>query len=161
TSDKLAQRNLTIVPIASPHQVPATFDVAPPRATLVRGDTPDELMIEWGDLPDGSRASIYLPGVDAHAIIEASNTLYTRHGLSVCGPHTLGCAASGIPYLPVLPGAGTGYAGLLTIDVPDTVARGQVYSVRVRQLRTTTAQVPTSTPPKRVTDELAQAATVV
>jgi hypothetical protein len=27
TSDKLAQRNLTIVSVASPHQAPTTFDI--------------------------------------------------------------------------------------------------------------------------------------
>src|SRR5215470_19962233 len=78
-SDKLAQRNLTIVGVASPHQVPLTFDIKPTPASLPAGRAPDELMIDWGRVPAGSKASIYLPGTSAKAIIDMANRMYALH----------------------------------------------------------------------------------
>ncbi|HEV8324329.1 MAG TPA: M14 family metallopeptidase [Myxococcota bacterium] len=148
TSDKLAQRNLTIVGVASPHQVPVTFDVKPTAATLPPGQTPDEIMIDWGGVPAGSQASLYLPGTSADAILATANKLYARHGLARSDAHTLTCTASGITYLPIPPGVGSNYAGLLTIDLPETVKRGQAFKVVTRQLRNVFAKRPAAPPPR-------------
>jgi murein tripeptide amidase MpaA len=147
TSDKLAQRNLTIVGVASPHEVPTTFDIKPTAAQLPAEETPDEIMFDWGHLPDGSQASIYLPGTNADEILAMADKLYTRHGLARSDDHTLTCSARGLTYLPVPPGVGSNYAGLLTIEVPDTVEHGQVYQIVTRQLRTVAAPRPTPQPP--------------
>src|SRR5205823_2031161 len=56
TSDKLAQRNLTIVGVASPHLVPQVFDIKPASAWQSK---PDELMIDWSTLPAGTNATIF------------------------------------------------------------------------------------------------------
>ena len=146
-SDKLAQRNLTIVGVASPHEVPTPFDIKPTAAQLAPGETPDEIMFDWGQLPAGSQASIYLPGTSADGILALADRLYTRHGLARADDHTLTCPARGITYLPVPPGVGSNYAGLLTIEVPDSVKHGQVYRVVTRQLRTVAAPRPTPPPP--------------
>ena len=145
-SDKLAQRNLTIVGVGSPHQVPATFDIKPTFASLGTRETPDELMIDWGSLPAGSRASIFLPGTSADAILETANKLYLRHGLARADAQTLTCAARGITYVPIPPGIGSNYAGLLTVDVPPTVKKGQAHKVVARQLRNIAAKRPVPPP---------------
>src|ERR1051326_8728684 len=44
TSDKLAQRNLNIIGVASPHLVPVAFDIKPTAAGHTK---PDELMFDW------------------------------------------------------------------------------------------------------------------
>ena len=80
-SDKLAQRNLTIVGVASPRQVPLTFDIKPTHASLAAGQAPDELMINWSQLPAGSKARIYLPGTSAETIFDMATRMYARHGL--------------------------------------------------------------------------------
>jgi hypothetical protein len=146
-SDKLAQRNLTIVGVASPHQVPTTFDIKPTAASLPPGQTPDELMIDWGNVPAGSQASIYLPGTSADTILGMADKLYTLHGLSRSDAQTLTCKARGITYVPIPPGIGSNYAGLMTIDLPATVKQGQVFKVVTRQLRNAFAKRPTPPPP--------------
>ncbi len=146
-SDKLAQRNLTIVGVASPHQVPTTFDIKPTLASLSPGQTPDELMIDWGNVPAGSQASIYLPGTSADTILEMADKLYTLHGLSRSDAQTLTCKARGLTYVPIPPGVGSNYAGLMTIELPATVKQGQVFKVVTRQIRNIFAKRPTPPPP--------------
>jgi len=134
-SDKLAQRNLTIVGVASPHQVPLTFDIRPTAVSFESGETPDELMIEWGNLPAGTEASIYLPGTNTDAILRLADRLYLRHGLSRSDDHTLVCRVGGITYVPIPGDTGANHAGLITITLPDTVKRGEQFKVVARQLR--------------------------
>lgn len=150
TSDKLAQRNLTIVGVASPHQVPVTFDIKPTAEKLPPDQTPDEIMIDWGRLPAGSKASLYLPGTSADDILAVADKLYTHHGLSRSDEHTLTCRARGITYVPVPPGIGSNYAGLLTVEVPETVRRGEAFKVVTRQLRNVAARVRVTPPPPKV-----------
>ncbi|HLM86888.1 MAG TPA: M14 family metallopeptidase [Solirubrobacteraceae bacterium] len=147
SSDKLAQRNLTIVPIASPHQAPTTFDIKPTPANEPSGATPDEIMFEWDELPHGSTAQIYLPGTSANEILALADKLYLRHDLVRHDAHTVTCAARGITYMPVPPGSGSNYAGLLTVEVPPTAERGRTYKVVTRQLRNTAARLPLPPPP--------------
>ena len=146
-SDKLAQRNLEIVGVASPHQVPQTFDIKPTAASLAPGQKPDELTIDWGELPAGSKASIYLPGTSADTILEMADKLYSYHGLSRADAHTLNCTASGITYVPIPPGVGSNYAGLMTIDLPATVKRGQAFRVVSRQITNTSDRLVGQPPP--------------
>jgi murein tripeptide amidase MpaA len=148
TSDKLAQRNLTIVGVASPHQVPQTFDIKPTRVPLPPGKAADELMIDWGRLPAGSKASIYLPGTSGKTILEMADRMYTRHGLSISDAHTLTCVARGITYMPIPPGMGSNYAGLLTVDLPSALKRTQGFKVIARQVTSVLAKRPTPPPPR-------------
>jgi murein tripeptide amidase MpaA len=141
-SDKLAQRNLSIVGVASPHLVPVTFDIKPTATGLPPGQMPDELMIDWSYVPAGSRATVYLPGVAASTILSMADRLYTHHGLSRVDDHTLGCQAAGITYIPVPPGTGANHAGLLTVEVPDNVRREQRYKVVARQITNALAAAP-------------------
>jgi hypothetical protein len=145
-SDKLAQRNLNIVGVASPHQVPVTFDIKPTRSPLAPGQMPDELMIDWGQVPAGSTGSIYLPGLSAAGILGMADKLYTVHGLSSSDAHTITCAARGITYIPIPPGIGSNYAGLLTVDLPSNVPRRN-FQVLARQITNTSARKPAPPPP--------------
>src|ERR1700687_2514807 len=106
-SDKLAQRNLNIVGVASPHLVPSTFDLKPTLFGLPPDQMPDELMIDWGNVPPGTQAAVYLPGVSAQSILSMAGRLYSHHELSMVDDHTLNCKAAGISYIPVPPGRGS------------------------------------------------------
>jgi hypothetical protein len=62
SSDKLAQRNLAVVPSANPgspasRRIPQTFDIRPSRAELPVGGRLDELMFDWGNAPASRRRS--------------------------------------------------------------------------------------------------------
>jgi len=48
--------------------------------------------------------------------------------------HTLLCRTGGITYVPIPPGGNVGYAGLLSVDLPDNLPRGDVYTIAVRQI---------------------------
>jgi hypothetical protein len=155
-SDKLAQRNLQINQSGNPgfpvtHRVPQTIDVrpSPPPASTDPASIasyPDEMMIDWGDVPIGSVASIYWPAVNAAAVLQLAAQLYPGHMLSAADPHTIQCkVVSRVSYVPIPPGAGGSFAGLFTVDLPIGIAVGETFDVVVRRI--TTKRVVRSTPP--------------
>ncbi len=132
--DKLAQRNLAWSDIGSAQAV-TTFEVRPTPSGLPVGQTPDELMIDWGNTPTGSTAQIYLPAVRAADVLEMAHRLYGLHRLVRIDDHTLGCRTGGITYVPIPPRAlDSNYAGLLSLDPSTSVRKGDVFHVVVRQL---------------------------
>ena len=107
-TDKLAQRNLQISPAFNPgtpptNRVPQTFDVRP--SDPAQPETFDELMIEWGNTPVGSVASIFWPAVDPTAVLALADTNYGYHNLSVGSePNTIRCdVVDGLTYVQVPP----------------------------------------------------------
>lgn len=146
-SDKLAQRNLQITSSDNPggpktHRIPQTFDVRPTRPAGDLGTrpagVPDELMIDWGNVPSGSVASIYWPKVAATDVLELADKLYSFHALSAADNNTLQCVVTdGVTYVPIPANAGDNYAGLLTIDLPLSVVAGEEFDVVVRRVVTT------------------------
>jgi murein tripeptide amidase MpaA len=141
-SDKLAQRNLNVVGVASPHLVPYTFDIKPTATDLPSNQMPDELMIDWFNVPAGTKATIYFPGLSVQGILSTADRLYSHHDLLRLDDHTLGCRAAGISYIPIPPGVGSNHAGLMTIDVPPTARKGQLFKVVTRQITNTLSIVP-------------------
>jgi Pro-kumamolisin, activation domain len=151
-SDKLAQRNLAVTLSDNPgppetHRVPQTFDVRPsgPIGTE-KGELlnyPDELMIDWGKIPVGSIARIYWPRVSADTVLSLAKKLYATHQLSAADPHTLQCKVQpGVTYVPIPPGEGENFAGLFTIDLPQTVVTGQQFVITVRRIATRRPEPP-------------------
>lgn len=143
-SDKLAQRNMQVTFSANPgapasHVIPQTFDLRPsPVISQVAGqllDYPDELMIDWGNTPLHSTASIYWPQVKAAEVIKLAGRIYATHQLSQSDPNTLTCkVTSGRTYVPIPSGAGEKFAGLFSIDLPATVIKGQEFNIVVRRV---------------------------
>jgi hypothetical protein len=141
-TDNFAQRNLQITfsdnpgPLAA-HRIPQTFDVRPGPALGSEPieNYPDELMISWGDTPAGSTASIYWPAVSSTEVLALADQLYSTHQLSATDAHTITCTVpEGITNVPIPSGTGPGYAGLFTVDLPQGVKAGQVYTVTVRRI---------------------------
>jgi hypothetical protein len=140
-SDKLAQRNLSWSTVANPgldlsRQALETFEVRPTPFAFGPDDTPDEIVIEWNDVPAGEHAELYLPAIDADAVITRASALYPAHRLSRVDANTIGCETGGVTYIPLPPGSGDGanFAGLMSIGLPAGIKRGQLYHVVVRQL---------------------------
>ena len=158
TSDKLAQRNIVWIdgpnPGTDPSRVmPHPFEI---RST-VSAQQPDELMITWGKTPLGSTASIYLPAVQASEIIALANLMYPAHNLSIADVHTIQCPTGDATLVPVPQGVGR-YAGLLSIDLPPGIRRGDVYNIAVRQLNVVTAVINVPPPAPKITVVRAAAA---
>jgi hypothetical protein len=156
SSDKLAQRNLAIVESDNPgslasHRIPHTFTFERTRANLGSGERPDELMIDWGDTPPGSTATLYLPGMQVAEILGLAGRLFDLQTLERVDDHTLRCKTGGVTYVPIPPSVGASLAGLLTIDLPPTVRKGQVFKVVVHQVTTSKAAQRRQPPPPRIT----------
>ena len=131
--DKLAQRNIAWSDAGSA-QALTTFEIRPTPLGLPAGQTPDELMIDWGNTPQGSMAFIYLPAVSVDDVLAMAARMYNTHRLVHADDHTLRCKTGGITYIPVPPGTNINYAGLLTLDLPEHLRRGEIYTVVVRQI---------------------------
>jgi hypothetical protein len=146
-SGPLAQRNLSLVPVANPgesgsRRVPNTFTIRPTAAKLAPGERVDELMIDWGNVPKGSVASIYWPSVNTGDVIDLAATMYVTHNLAIADAHTLRMPAGGITYIPIPPGSGISLNGLITIDLPFGIAKGQSFDIVVRQVTNTSQPQP-------------------
>jgi hypothetical protein len=149
SSDKLAQRNLTIVQSDNPgspasHRIPTTFEIRPTTLARPQVGLNDELLVDWSNVPKSSVASFYLPDL-ATNIVQLANERYSRHRLSAVDKDTIQCPVGGITFVPLPNGSGAGLPGLLTIDLPPSVKKGQAFKVVVRQ--TTGAQGKRIVPP--------------
>ena len=52
-----------------------------------------------------------------------------------CRNNTLQCKVTGgVTYIPIPNGSGENFAGLLTVDLPPTVVKGQEFNVEVRRV---------------------------
>jgi hypothetical protein len=133
-SDKLAQRNLAIVESTNPgivfsRRIPQTFEIQPSLSTLEH----DELMIDWGNVPPGSIATVYLPGINSSEMLTLASQKYRHHRLRRIDEHTIKFETGGISYLPI-PFSDSAFPGLLTIDLPEGIKNGELFKVVVRQV---------------------------
>ncbi|HVM50385.1 MAG TPA: hypothetical protein VMU04_20330, partial [Candidatus Acidoferrum sp.] len=143
SSDQLAQRNLQVTTSdnpgpASAHRVPQTFDLRPsgtPPATGPLAGQPDELMIIWGDVPVGSVARIYWPAVSSAEVLKLASWMYGVHPLTAADSNTIQVnTIKGVTFVPIPQGTGDGFAGLLTVDLPQTVKTGQEFDIVLRRI---------------------------
>jgi len=155
--DKLAQRNIAWSDSGSAQSV-TTFEIRPTPMGLPAGQTPDELMIDWGNTPKDRVASIHLPAVSVDDILAMATRMYTSHRLVRADDHTLQCKTGGITYVPIPPGSNINYAGLLSVDLPDHLRRGEVYTVAVRQVTNAFGEV---IPPPKIAARAAAAGAAV
>jgi hypothetical protein len=146
SSEKLAQRNLCIVPAANPgvagsRRIPQSFDLRPTPAELPKGVKLDELMIDFGEVPRGSKAAIFLPGIDAAKVLELAAEMYPSTRLTSADAHTLLCPAEGAAFIPIPQGGVTNFVGLLTVDLAPGVRKGDAYTIVARQITTYAAEL--------------------
>jgi hypothetical protein len=116
--------------------MPHPFEIrpSPPQASAL-----DELMVLWGTTPKGSQAQFYLPTLDATEVVSLARAVHGSTRLQVFDPHTLRVPVGGATFIPIPRGTGRS-AGLLTVDLPDGVQRGDIHEITVRQLTEDTAQ---------------------
>jgi hypothetical protein len=156
SGDQLAQRNLQVTTTdnpgpASAHRVPQTFEVKPSGAPPTHGPLagrPDELMIDWGEVPPGSTARIYWPAVSSAEVIQLASWMYGVHPLMAADAYTIEVKTfKGVTYVPIPQGTGEWYAGLFTVDLPQTVRTGQEFNIVVRRIGKRPVRVSPPPPP--------------
>jgi hypothetical protein len=145
SSDKLAQRNLSLVASANPgdiasRRIPTTFELKATQGKSLLGV--DELMIDWGNTPAGSVARIYLPTVSADEILELVAKRYSAAMLTRVDEHTVECNVRRVTYVPIPDGSGLNQTGLVTVDLPEGVQKGQLFTIVVRQVTHSGEHVP-------------------
>jgi hypothetical protein len=147
--DKLAQRNLAWADVGSARAA-TTFEIQPTPANLAAGQMPDELMIDWGGLPKGSRAFLYMSATGADEILTLARRTYSRQTLTRIDDHTLEIKVGGVGYVPILASGTNKYAALLSIEPAASVRKGEVFNVVVRQVTNVVQQVSNLLPEKAV-----------
>ena len=150
-SDKLAQRNIAWLDAPNPGLNPSRV-VAHPfevKASSPSVDEVDEMLVFWGATPSRSVASFYLPAIHAADVIALATEMYPAHRLSIVDDHTIGCPVGDATLIPIPKGVGS-FAGLLTVDLPSGIHRGDSYEIVLRQITKATA-VPYTSPPIEVT----------
>jgi hypothetical protein len=166
SGDQLAQRNLQVTTSdnpgpASTHRVPQTFDVkpsgAPPTSGPLAGQ-PDELMIEWGTIPVGSVARIYWPAVSSAEVIKLALWMYGVHPLKAVDAYTIEVRTiDGVTFVPIPQGTGASFAGLFTVELPQTVTTGQEFNIVVRRIGKRLREAVTNPPPPAPVPQVARA----
>ena len=139
STDKLAQRNLTFVNVPNPGHTPSriapqTFEIRPSPVRLRSDRKPDELRLDFSELPAGCSAEIYLPAASSTDILDQAARLYTTHRLTAIDPHTIRMPASGTGWMPIPQGGPVNFAGLLTVEFPLGIRKGQKFQVPVSQI---------------------------
>jgi hypothetical protein len=147
TSDKLAQRNVAWIDGPNPGAVesrlmPHPFDIKASTAAAV----PDELMILWGDTPAGSSASLYVPALKAADILTLADAMYGTHKLQLLDVNTVRSPAAGVTFVPI-PAGTAATAGLLTVELPPGIKRGDIHTATVRQVTSSSVAAPPPPPP--------------
>jgi hypothetical protein len=137
----LAQRNLFIDESSNPGEsadsrtVSHTFEIGWLQAN-VEGDAvrPDDLMIDWGNVPVGARAELFLPEVDAYQAARLGAGHSGSKRLRALDAHTLECAVGGVTFVPVVRAEPRRTRGLMTVELPAGVEAGQIFRIVVRQV---------------------------
>ena len=149
SSDRLAQRNMSIVASGNPgwpvtHTVQHTFlvkpsvgfvDQAPAGAAAVgiRNFGPDELMVQWNNVPRESSATFYFPEIEVDEILKLSALRQHPEVLSKVDAHTLTCRLADVTFIPLPPGRNGNLAGLISLTLPPWIKVGQTYRLNMQQ----------------------------
>ncbi|TAM81104.1 MAG: hypothetical protein EPN47_14615 [Acidobacteria bacterium] len=150
SSDRLAQRNLSIVESDNPgstatHTVQHSLLLKPSKRAFNRfaiaaaAAEPakatsyyDELVIRWNDIPRDTLANVYCPDWNADEIIALAAARPGPQQLSKVDGNTVACAVSDITYIPV-PARQQPLPALLTLQLPLSVREGEQFRVDVEQ----------------------------
>ena len=152
SSDNLSQRNILFDYSDNPggfaaHLVHHTFELKPspfsfeqsvlsPVSTTaaVGRRHPDELVIDWGNLPRESLVTFYMPQVDARSIVRAGAARQAPGNLAAAAADTLRCKVTDVGFIPIPGPLDKTIAGLMTVQLPPGVPEGQVYRIVLRQV---------------------------
>ena len=91
-------------------------------------------MIRWRDLPRSTRLTVYMPDVDAAAVVRRAGQLYEAVRIEALDAHTLLCLPGDVTYIPLPEGRERNIPALLTLELPDGVRRGQSFTTTLHQI---------------------------
>lgn len=137
SSDRLAQRNISLDPAGNPgwpstHTVQQTFLVKP---SIKRGIHvgADELMIQWGNVPRATQATLFFPEIKADEILSLSMLRQHPVTLAKVDDNTISVKVADVTFIPVPVRLSGNLAGLMTLTLPQGIRVGQVFKISVQQ----------------------------
>ena len=139
TSDKLAQRNLAVHPVANPGLDASrvaihTFELEATPFAASEALPPDELLLEWSpDTPEGTMLRLHIPGWQAQAVVHLADRFYPRHEIRAIDAHTIELPGGGTRYVP-LPLSVIRQTGVIEAEFPLGIRKGQRFDVAVRHI---------------------------
>jgi hypothetical protein len=152
SSDNLSQRNILFDAAANPgsfatHLAHHTFEMKPSPVPLTTPENtasttlagharlhPDELIIDWGNLPRESHVTFYWPQLDIDQVLAYAARRAGPHNLARAGANTLRCKVTDVGFIPI-PGPFTKtIAGLVSVQLPPNITKGQKFSFVLRQV---------------------------
>jgi len=155
SSDRLAQRNLSLDASGNPgwpstHTVQHTFMVKPSTATLNQpagaftqagriaasrqfSIGPDELIIQWGNVPRATQATLFFPEVSSDEILGLSALRQHPAVLAKVDDHTISIQVADATYIPLPARPPGNLAGLMTLTLPQGIRAGQLFKLSVQQ----------------------------
>jgi hypothetical protein len=146
SSDRLAQRNLTLEPAGNPgwpatHTVQHTFMVKPSTtagkinvaATREISVGPDELMIQWGNVPRATQATLFFPEITADEILSLSALRQHPATIAKVDDNTILVKVADVAYIPLPARPSGNLAGLMTLVLPQGIRAGQSFKMSVQQ----------------------------
>jgi hypothetical protein len=148
SSDRLAQRNLSLDPSGNPgwpltHTVQHTFLVKPSIAAIGRSTSiaatqeffvgPDELIIQWGNVPRATQATLFFPEVQADQILSLSALRQHPAVLAKVDDHTISIKVADVTFIPLPARSSGNLAGLMTLTLPQGIRVGQMFKMSVQQ----------------------------
>jgi hypothetical protein len=153
SSDNLAQRNLLLDESDNPggfaaHLVHHTFQIKPSpfplsqpvlnaaSSTIAGGQRvhPDELCIQWGNLPRESQVTLYIPQMNADEVLAYAGSRNGPDTLARAGAHELHCKVGDVSFIPIPGPLATNLPALLSIQLPPSVVAGQKFRIVIRQV---------------------------
>lgn len=152
-NDNLSQRNIVFDESDNPgnftsHLVHHTFEIKPsphpfPSPSLIQlqespiiagRKRPDELVIDWGNLPRDSQVIFYMPRVDVDQVIAFASQRQGPGNLSKAGDHAIQCKVTDVGFIPIPGPFKTNIPVLLTIQLPPNIIKDQKFSIILRQV---------------------------
>jgi hypothetical protein len=81
-----------------------------------------------------SRRHQLLVIAQADDILNLARRLYARPQLTKLDANTIRCTTGSVTYVPIPPGSGANFSGLITVDLPSTVRTGQQFRIIVKRI---------------------------
>ncbi|HKE26555.1 MAG TPA: tyrosinase family protein [Bryobacteraceae bacterium] len=155
SSDRLAQRNLSLDTSGNPgwpstHTVLHTFMVKPSTSLQLQKPGaqnqdvvaaarrapsigPDELIIQWGNVPRTTKATLFFPEVLADEILALSALRQHPQVLGKADDHTISIKVADATYIPLPARPAGNLAALMTLTLPAGIRVGQLFKLSVQQ----------------------------
>jgi hypothetical protein len=94
----------------------------------------DELMLVLGSLPAGSDIRLFLPGLDADAIIKEAALRSGSRRLEKVDANTVRCPVSDVVFVPVPGEELTNLGGLISVTLPEGIIKGQQFRIVIHHI---------------------------